>query len=371
MSGLKFIFFSLVFIALVSCVALFSTRAKAPAIPQADYAGTESCIRPECHPKEYESVKGSVHQGLLDQGQPDRKGCESCHGRGGQHVQNPKNPDLILSFKRLSPKEASEICISCHNTGSLEQWFNSRHYQNDISCNTCHQPHGLSDNHLLRTDDPQLCMDHHSKVKEEFDLKYKHNFVAASAEEQTAAAAGVRNPPGATGEVRQGMPAIEPSGIQGRPVKNKPPAIPKVKRCSACHSPHENFNTNAKSKVVRDVCVSCHTKYTGPFENPHKPAQQNCTACHLPHGSDNAGLCKTDPADLCTLCHSRKIVHPYYVYQQEPDLETFSQKCLKCHPMVHGSMYSMLRKYKPSGGPQIKGTSPRPQQGVQGPGGNL
>ncbi len=43
-------------------------------------------------------------------------GCESCHGKGSQHVAKPVKSNIV-NPKRLPPGRAEEICASCHVRG--------------------------------------------------------------------------------------------------------------------------------------------------------------------------------------------------------------------------------------------------------------
>jgi hypothetical protein len=50
-------------------------------------------------------------------GKPDLMniGCEMCHGPGGAHVLDRKNPAKIVSPANLSADQANEVCGRCHN----------------------------------------------------------------------------------------------------------------------------------------------------------------------------------------------------------------------------------------------------------------
>lgn len=104
-------------------------------------------------------------------------GCESCHGPGGDHVEDPNNSniDRVYEFAHLdndlgglkingevmtpdpNRDDVNFMCGTCHNrsytspinaSGGFikhhEQWDEivaTKHYENGMDCSSCHDPH--------------------------------------------------------------------------------------------------------------------------------------------------------------------------------------------------------------------------------------
>ena len=90
------------------------------------YAGKQACET--CHSDEYEKLMKHEHTGLA---------CESCHGPGEAHAQDPK-PDNIQ-------KSSYATCIRCHEANpSRPKWHKqiiSKDHYTGTKCTECHAPH--------------------------------------------------------------------------------------------------------------------------------------------------------------------------------------------------------------------------------------
>ena len=85
-------------------------KVNVPEIADAEFVNDdELCMT--CHEVYVKTFEENVHRGLHEEGQS----CEACHGPASEHVKTRgKEPGLILSFKQMSPPQASEICMKCH-----------------------------------------------------------------------------------------------------------------------------------------------------------------------------------------------------------------------------------------------------------------
>src|SRR5262249_38016804 len=118
-----------------------------PATPQksapqqpATYVGQDTCIG--CHDAEGKQIHGTSHGKSENPRSPAAAhGCESCHGPGSAHVEDPSKPGSIKRFMTLSPKDASATCLTCHSRGTHTQWNGSMHDERNLSCITCHSVH--------------------------------------------------------------------------------------------------------------------------------------------------------------------------------------------------------------------------------------
>ena len=93
------------------------------------WAGKASCL--ECH---------SAHADKLAKGDHKTLSCETCHGPGREHVENPvvKLPKLDVS-----------LCVRCHEASpSRPKWLHQinphNHYTGNL-CTECHVPHSPND----------------------------------------------------------------------------------------------------------------------------------------------------------------------------------------------------------------------------------
>jgi DmsE family decaheme c-type cytochrome len=283
-----------------ACAGLLNNRVERPQIKGATYVGTQKCIEEKCHPKRITDIEHSSHSKLFIQESPDKPACEMCHGPGSLHIGSTKDPELILIYKKMSPKQQSEVCLTCHASGSLEKWYNSAHYQKDISCNECHLSHGSDNKPLLKQPDPDICYKCHAEVQQKFKLSSTHWFKD------------------------QGF------------------------RCSLCHESHEKRDTSGKAVINRTVCLECHKQYAAVYEYKHEPVEKDCLQCHVAHGSNYPKLCNSDTTTLCKSCHSVKhrifLVNRFYT---DAEKKLKSGQCVICHKMIHGSENESLLNRKP------------------------
>ena len=115
-------------------------KVNVPEIADAEFVNDdELCMT--CHEVYVKTFEENVHRGLHEEGQS----CEACHGPASEHVKTRgKEPGLILSFKQMSPPQASEICMKCHEQDACRAgatWRTSVHAHNNISCMDCHKAH--------------------------------------------------------------------------------------------------------------------------------------------------------------------------------------------------------------------------------------
>ena len=134
------------------------------------FVGSDTCKA--CHQPESDSFERSAHWKTAKgphQG-PQSEGCESCHGPGKAHVDGGGDAAKIISFKKLSPKESSERCLSCHQVDETRSNFlRSEHMKNDVGCTSCHSEHSPHVAHnLLIATQPLLCYGCHREVEPDF-----------------------------------------------------------------------------------------------------------------------------------------------------------------------------------------------------------
>jgi len=294
--------------------------------PGAEYVGTETCL--ECHEDLAADARHNVHLRLADFEAPGyAKGCEGCHGPGSKHVEamqedeTEKGLAAIIRFGKegFEGEEASAVCLTCHSGGETMHFAFSEHFENDVACTDCHKIHGNQREALLAKDELDLCASCHRDVAARFYFPSRH-------------------------PVKEGRML-----------------------CSDCHNPHGT--SNAVPGMIRteerlnDLCLSCHTRYQGPFVFEHEPVVEDCTICHEPHGTVANNLLKQNEPFLCMQCHevhfhATRLADTTHGYDPAGDVENdpranvpgpfrsphkrawaqaFLTKCTQCHPQVHGS----------------------------------
>ncbi len=256
--------------------------------------GDDKCTA--CHADQGEGLGKTPHGKKADARTPAAKqGCETCHGPGSKHVDDPVNVKMPVTFsKAMSSADINATCESCHNRGPHALWNGSKHDTRGLACTTCHSVHSFqSETHQLKAkDELGLCATcHRDKV------------------------------------AKMGLPGHMPVR-EGKMT------------CTSCHDPHGS--TNVKLLKVGDnvtqLCTSCHQEKRGPFLWEHAPVSEGCTTCHDPHGSVNERMLVTKLPMLCQRCHI-STRHPATIYDsnQLTSNRLFGRACVNCHFNIHGS----------------------------------
>ncbi len=97
--------------------------AQAPAQPPQGYAGSEACAT--CHTGYDSSINATKHGFTSNPNTPMAKlGCESCHGPGEAHMNDPEKVKP-KQLAKISAKEVNATCTTCHNKGPHALWNGS------------------------------------------------------------------------------------------------------------------------------------------------------------------------------------------------------------------------------------------------------
>jgi DmsE family decaheme c-type cytochrome len=270
-------------------------------VAQAEYKGTDKCL--SCHDEEFVfpvfPIFRTKHAAMADPRSPfGGRGCESCHGAGGDHVGKVKRGERrkpIIAFGKdaWTPVEVQNgKCLSCHQTHQRIEWKGSTHEFNGLACTTCHKIHVDHDPIMDRREQSEICFSCHKNERAKF-FQFSHH------------------------PVREGQMS-----------------------CSECHDVHGESGTGLLVKAAsREKCTSCHADKRGPFFWEHAPAAEDCTLCHAVHGSNQPALLKKRPPQLCQECHSMD-GHPGNRYDGAGlagNAFMRGKSCLNCHSEVHGS----------------------------------
>ena len=290
-----------------------------PAIPQAPspatapvptgaaasgFAGDDTCLT--CHEDKKQGFEGTAHARVNNKRTPAGAGnaCESCHGPGQAHADAGGDKALIKNPTTLTPTQASEMCISCHNRSSHSEWEGSKHDSRSVGCTSCHSVHAAkSEGGQLKT----------RSISENCATCHKNE----------------------SNKVRKSS--------------HMPVAEGKME-CTTCHNPHgsQNVKMLREGNSVNESCSSCHAEKRGPFLWEHAVGRENCSSCHDPHGSNNDRMLVAKVPMLCQRCHVHAR-HPATIYDAtqitNKSNRIAGRGCLNCHSMVHGSNHPTSGKY--------------------------
>ena len=138
--------------------------AEAPAA--ATYVGAETCTT--CHDT-VEGPLGSTPHGSQAFGKLAPHGCETCHGPGSLHVDDPDNEALRPRVDKMAPAAVNATCQGCHDGRVQFFWRGSMHDKRGLSCITCHSIHSpkSDDAQLRRATVAEQCVTCHQQVRAE------------------------------------------------------------------------------------------------------------------------------------------------------------------------------------------------------------
>ena len=279
--------------------------AQTPAPAQSGYLGSEACV--VCHENYDKTIEATKHGFKGNALAPaSKQGCESCHGPGEAHAQDPANVKPI-QFGKVAAHAANTQCQQCHNRGEHALWDNSQHEARNLSCVTCHSVHSAkSPTGQLKTELQQdVCASCHRDKVAKLD--------------------------------RSGHMPVREGKMQ----------------CSTCHNTHGSTNVKLlrKGDSVSELCTSCHTEKRGPFLWEHAPGRDGCVTCHDPHGSSNERMLVAKPPILCQRCHVGTR-HPSTIYDAlligsspTSSVRIFARSCVTCHSAIHGSNHPSGQRF--------------------------
>ncbi len=271
-------------------------EAEAPRARSFTYTGAPKCSR--CHMKELKAYREGPHGRQWDERSPAAEmGCETCHGPGQAHDDEPAEKELVLRpFTRMAPREVNAFCQTCHNRSNHADWDSGMHAQRNVSCINCHSIH-----------------------------KYESNKGQLKGATITQTCAPCHRDKAAKLQRGSHMPVRE-----GK------------MECTSCHSPHNTGSVRMlkAGNTVTEFCMSCHAEKRGPFLFDHAPVREACTTCHDPHGSSNDRMLVARAPMLCQRCHVITR-HPATIYDATAlnarNNRLVGRACLTCHPNIHGT----------------------------------
>lgn len=346
------------------------------------YAGNAQCLR--CHGEYERTFVGTPHEefehpeGLA----PTREyGCQTCHGPGRAHVEEPRDPVHFPRIDRLSLDFQRDSCLGCHE----DDRHDIEHFEGGEACVSCHPMHEYELGATGAAGDNNCVSCHESPARTEassFDFRshgmphsaeacascHTLGTLAAEVWEGRAGTEACQECHGqshprffASSHARAGLSckschvvhagnvvdASAPDGYIGRSsqmcTECHPTAVTEftfnerhrleegAMECSSCHEPHEPTQRVRLGGFKNQQCTGCHIDKMGPFVFEHNPSPvEGCTSCHVPHGSPNRHMLTFQSvADQCYSCH---VIAPGF----HAPFNSLTL-CTNCHSKIHGS----------------------------------
>lgn len=273
-----------------------------------------------CHSdKKASSIKSKVHS-------PAVRDCMDCHDA---HVTANKNQLL----KPASGDKASNLCLSCHQTGLNIAKGGSRHAALDMGCDTCHVTHKTGeagkrefDFHLTK-DAPALCVGCHDP-KDAAIVKAHQGQPFEKAD-----CLGCHDPH------QSAQPKLMAKFVHAPLAGNQ---------CDSCHAPAKDGKVLLTKASSKELCLTCHSdkgELITKAKVQHPGAAGDCIDCHSPHAGNAPGLPKTDGVNICLGCHTEQAEQHKKAHLHQP---AFEQGCATCHEPHGGDNLHLLRAKTPN-----------------------
>ncbi len=191
-------------IGVISCTTVSRTVVVPPAVPGAEYVGSEDCAM--CHEGIATKFAGATHAKLhVEGGNAKAIGCEACHGPGSVHVQGGGG-----LFTIVNPGRSPEACFQCHLDKRGEFALPNTHpvMSGEMSCVDCHDPHAgpAAPGGVGSTSVTDTCLKCHVQQRGPFVFEHE--------------------------AAREG--------------------------CTACHNPHGTVNAKMLKSRNQTLCLQCH-----------------------------------------------------------------------------------------------------------------
>jgi hydroxylamine dehydrogenase len=211
---------------------------------------------------------------------------------------------IVLTIMVLSSTTA-QVCVDCHkkNTPNIvSDWQLSKHFQNDVTCSTCHgeEHNSASTVELAKIPTPEKCAEcHEDRVK----------------------------------QFKSGKHAVAWAAMKAMPTAHMQPMamMEGMKGCGGCHKIGIKSDAEIKDLQKNSAgfgvasCDACHTRHTFSVVEAKQP--QACQTCHMgfdhpqwemysasKHGvryllKQNKTLPENTAAPTCQTCHMQEGNH--------------------------------------------------------------
>jgi len=260
--------------------------------------GSEPCGT--CHEDIPLGPAGKAHMKVASfEVQGHAVGCEGCHDGGllEQHMEEG-DAQFVVTYGDHS-EDGNQACMSCHATLGMGTWDASEHASEGLACTECHTIHS--------GEAAVSCFTCHEDVAASFRMPSHHPVGPGRMSCESC-----HDPHAATDDHLKAQTRPNDLCYDCHPTKEGPFIFehePVLEDCSLCHSPHGSIANNLLVANEPTLCLQCHEFHfhsnhggqaagnvavgTGTYRNPHGELGLNramttkCTQCHTRiHGSD-------------------------------------------------------------------------------------
>ena len=202
------------------------------------------------------------------------------------------NYKTLINIKDLPAQAKSLICLKCHTanaTFNLHDWNAGIHNISDVSCSDCHDVHKGPDLTVRLSEMETMCDECHQENKAEFALPSHH-----PVREKKVFCIDCHDPHGTTNDYLLRKTTIKETCTNCHSEKEGPFIYEHAEfteDCSICHSPHGSVNNHLLNIREPFLCLQCHAGHrtsTAANQLERKGAYYTrCTDCHSQiHGTD-------------------------------------------------------------------------------------
>jgi DmsE family decaheme c-type cytochrome len=266
----------------------------------ATYIGSEACVK--CHRDQVGTFGQTLHGQIFlkhPRNDNEKLGCEACHGPGSKHAQTKETdggaPGDIIAFGKNAPRSVEErnaICLGCHERADRTYWKGSAHETQGLACTNCHQlmEKVSVKNQMVKSTEAEVCFACHKDRRAQFERPSHHPL-----REGDMTCSSCHNPHGsATDSLLRGA-SINETCYKCHADKRGPflwEHEPVRESCLNCHEPHGTVNEFLLKVQRPRLCQLCHEGGPG-HGNPGNPMvvqalNRSCQNCHTKvHGSNS------------------------------------------------------------------------------------
>jgi DmsE family decaheme c-type cytochrome len=276
-----------------------------PSAAAAAYADADACAG--CHEDVANALGRTAHGRTQVKTWDGIAACQSCHGPGSAHVESGGEKDKIANPRALPAERQSEACLTCHERGDRSRWDGSPHDSRGLSCLTCHRIHQPADAApakalLLKGNEFATCGTCHLKRKAAL-MRSAH----MPMREGNMTCSSCHNPHGAVGPALLRQDTVNENCYTCHAEKRSPVLWehpPVRESCLNCHDPHGSLHPRMQIAKQPRMCQQCHDEARHPTQ-PYSDASagpeffpnsrmfdRGCLNCHsMIHGSNHpAGM---------------------------------------------------------------------------------
>ncbi len=222
---------------------------------------------------------------------PEKVKADAAEGK-----QTACNYKTLIDIKSLPPQAKSLICLKCHTanaTFNLHNWNGSEHSINDVTCIDCHNIHAGPDLIVRPRDTFRICFKCHKKIEARFNLPSHHPI-----QEERVFCTDCHDPHGSTNEKLLREDTVKATCTRCHAEKEGPfiyEHAEDTEDCRTCHTPHGSVNNNLLKVQLPFLCLQCHVGHVTNTTDPGKrQSYTRCTDCHSQiHGTDIPGATGT------------------------------------------------------------------------------